>query len=94
VRRRRIVLLLAAMVMLVLLALPWGGTGGNSLAVPGAAHGGSLVAGSEYVVHRGDTLWGIAARLAGNSDPRPVMAQLESEAGGDDIQPGQVLRLP
>jgi len=93
-RSRRVGLLLAALVMLVLLALPWGGTGGHSLAVPGAAHGGALVAGTEYVVRPGDTIWGIAARVAGNSDPRPVMARLESEAGGDDIQPGQVLRLP
>jgi nucleoid-associated protein YgaU len=93
-RRRRVVLLLAALVMLVVLALPWGGMGGHPPAFPGAPHGGPLVAGSEYVVHPGDTLWGIAARLAGNSDPRPVVAQLESEVGGDDIQPGQVLRLP
>jgi nucleoid-associated protein YgaU len=93
-RRRRTLLAAAALAMLLMLALPWGGTGGHSLAVPGAAHGGSLVAGESYVVHQGDTLWGIAERLAGNSDPRPVVARLEVEVGGDEIQPGQVLRLP
>jgi nucleoid-associated protein YgaU len=86
--------MLAACALIVMLALPWGGTGGQSLAVPGAAHGGALTAGSSYVVRQGDTLWGIAERLAGNADPRPLMARLETEAGGDDIQPGQVLRLP
>jgi hypothetical protein len=52
-RRRRTLLAAAAVAMLVMLALPWGGTGGHSLAVPGAAHGGSLVAGESYVVHQG-----------------------------------------
>ena len=86
--------MLAASALLVMLALPWGGTGGHSLAVPGAAHGGVLLAGNEYVVRQGDTLWGIAERLAPDGDPRPLMARLETEVGGDDIRPGQVLRLP
>ena len=80
--------------MLVMLALPWGGTGGRSLATPGAAHAGPLVAGTTYVVRQGDTLWGIAARLASGSDPRPLVARLESEAGGDVVHPGQPLLLP
>lgn len=92
--RRRALLAAVAVAMLVMLALPWGGTGGRSLATPGAARAGSLVAGTTYVVRRGDTLWGIAERLAGNGDPRPVVAQLEVQAGGDALQPGEVLHLP
>jgi nucleoid-associated protein YgaU len=94
VRRRRTLLGIAVIAMLVMLALPWGGTGGPSLATPGAAHAGPLVAGTTYVVRQGDTLWGIAVRLAGGSDPRPLVARLETEAGGDDVHPGQQLVLP
>ncbi len=85
---------MAVIAMLVMLALPWGGTGGPSLATPGAARAGPLVAGTTYVVRQGDTLWGIAVRLAGGSDPRPLVAQLEAEAGGDVVHPGQQLLLP
>ena len=92
--RRRALLAAAAVAMLVMLALPWGGTGGRSLATPGAARAGSLAAGTTYVVRRGDTLWGIAERLAGKSDPRPLVAKLEAQAGGDALQPGEVLHLP
>ncbi len=93
-RRRRTLLGLAVIAMLVMLALPWGGTGGPSLATPGAAHAGPLPAGTTYVVRQGDTLWGIAVRLAAGSDPRPLVARLESEAGGDVVHPGQPLLLP
>lgn len=94
VRRRRLLLAATVVALLVVLALPWGGTGGCSLATPGTARGGSLVAGSYYVVRPGDTIWGIATRLSGGSDPQPVVAELESEAGGDHVAPGQVLVLP
>ena len=93
-RRTRALAMFAVVVMLFMLALPWGGTGGPSLATPGAARAGPLVAGTTYVVHQGDTLWGIAERLAGGSDPRPLVSQLEAEAGGDDVHPGQQLVLP
>jgi hypothetical protein len=94
VRRRRTLLGIAVIAMLLMLALPWGGTGGPSLATPGAARARPLVAGTTYVVRQGDTLWGIAVRLAGGSDPRPLVARLEAEAGGDDVHPGQQLVLP
>jgi hypothetical protein len=92
--RRRVLLGAAALAMLVLLALPWGGTGGRSLATPGAARGGSLQPGAMYVVRPGDTVWGIAERIASNGNVQPVVAKLEAEIGGDSIQPGQVIRLP
>lgn len=94
IMRRRALLAAAAVAMLVMLALPWGGTGGRALATPGAAPVGSLVAGTSYVVRNGDTLWGIAERLADGSDPRPIVAQLEAQNGGDTLQPGELLHLP
>ena len=92
--RRRALLAAVAAAMLVMLALPWGGTGGRTLATPGAAPVGSLVAGTSYVVRNGDTLWGIAERLADGSDPRPIVAQLEAQNGGDTLRPGELLHLP
>jgi len=91
---RRVLLGAVCLAMLVLLALPWGGTGGNPLAAPGAARAGRLVAGDIYVVRPGDTLWSIAERLAPDSDPRPLVARMEDEVGSGDLQPGEELRLP
>jgi nucleoid-associated protein YgaU len=49
-----------------------------------------------YVVHGGDTLWGIAARLAGpTGDPRPVVDAIASLNGTHGaLYPGQILRIP
>jgi nucleoid-associated protein YgaU len=50
-----------------------------------------------YVVQAGDTLWGIATRVAGpGADPRPVVDRLIAANGlaGPDVAPGMVLRLP
>jgi len=60
-----------------------------------AAEGkGPAVAGS-YVVRAGDTLWSIAAHLAGpGADPRPVVDQLEQANRGATVFPGETLRLP
>jgi hypothetical protein len=94
VRRRRVLLGTVATGLLVALALPWGGTGG-SLATPGPAPAGETVAAHQpYVVQPGDTLWSIAARLDPTGDPRPVVAELETEAGGDNVVPGEQLVLP
>ena len=94
VRRRRFLLGTVAVGLLVALALPWSGTGG-SLATPGPALAGETVAHpAPYVVQPGDTLWSIAVRLDPTGDPRPLVAKLESEVGGDNVVPGEQLVLP
>jgi len=94
VRRRRLLLGTVATGLLVALALPWSGTGG-SLATPGPAlAGGSVAHHAPYVVHPGDTLWSIAVRLDPTGDPRPLVAKLEAEVGGDNVVPGEQLVLP
>lgn len=47
-----------------------------------------------YVVRPGDTLWGIAERYSGSADPRALADELEAEAGGTMLQPGQQLAVP
>ena len=47
-----------------------------------------------YVVRPGDSLWSIAAELAPQRDPRPVVAALQRAAGKGDIQPGQRILVP
>lgn len=51
---------------------------------------------SEVVVHRGDTLWSIAERIAPDSDPRSTAADLMAVngLGSPSLQVGQHLRLP
>jgi hypothetical protein len=94
VRRRRVLLGTVATGLLVALALPWSGTGG-SLATPGPALAGEPVAAhASYVVQPGDTLWSIAVRLDPTGDPRPVVAELEAEAGSPNVVPGEQLVLP
>lgn len=46
-----------------------------------------------YVVKPGDTLWSIAAAIAPDSDPRPVVAALRAANGGPDIQVGEHLTI-
>ena len=46
-----------------------------------------------YVVEPGDTLWSIARRIQPVGDPRELVAQLETVAGGVELRPGQVLTL-
>ncbi len=76
VRRRRVVLGTVAAALLAVLALPWSGAGGHSLATPGSALAGDPVTPhAAYVVQPGDTLWSIAERLDPAGDPRPVVAQ-------------------
>jgi LysM domain len=84
-----------AVALLAALALPWGGAGGRPLATPGSALAGTtLTAHTPYIVQPGDTLWSIAVRLDPNGDPRPLVAQMADEVGGDAVNPGEHLVLP
>ena len=67
---------------------------GAKAAVASAGHDARPV--RTYVVRPGDTLWAIAARIAGpQADPRPVVDELaQANHLGAVIVPGQVLRLP
>ncbi len=91
VRRRRV--LLAAMgLLLMALALPLSGTGGNSHPIGSAlAENGHPVA---YTVQPGDTLWSIVGRVDPSGDPRPLVARLAAQIGSDTVVPGEHLVLP
>jgi hypothetical protein len=95
VRRRRLLLGGVATALIVALALPWGGAGTHTLAAPGPAQAGATVLhAGPYVVRPGDTLWSIAEGLDPSGDPRPVVAELSAEIGGDSVVPGERLELP
>jgi len=91
VRRRRTLLVLMGL-LLGVLALPLGGTGGSSHA-PGSALAGTGHPVS-YVVRPGDTLWTIAERVEPTADPRPLVARLTAQVGSDTVTPGERLTLP
>jgi nucleoid-associated protein YgaU len=95
VRRRRVLLGTVAAGLLAVLALPWSGTGGKTLATPGSALAGDSIAHHvRYVVQPGDTLWSIATRLDPTGDPRPVVALLAARLGSDAVKPGERVVLP
>ena len=91
VRRRRALLALMGL-LLVGLALPLSGTGGNSHATGSAlAETGHPLT---YTVRSGDTLWTIAERVDPSADPRPLVAQLSAQTGSDTVVPGERILLP
>ncbi|MGH9169293.1 MAG: LysM peptidoglycan-binding domain-containing protein [Acidimicrobiales bacterium] len=47
-----------------------------------------------YIVKPGDTLWSIASRLQPGGDPRPLVAELQSQLHGGTLEPGERLLLP
>ena len=55
---------------------------------------GQLAESITVVVQPGDTLWGIAATLDPDADPRRLVAELERIAGEGTLQPGQQLVVP
>ena len=50
--------------------------------------------GQVYVARPGDTIWSIAVAYSRGGDPRPLVANLESQIGGGVLQPGERLVLP
>lgn len=88
-RRGRLVLVLFVMVVAVIAGLTLG-------------HGSSLAASRSHakphqvVVESGETLWSVAARIAPHSDPRLVVADIESlnHLSTPSVEAGQQLVVP
>lgn len=100
VRRRRLVALVATIaVVLLALALAVQIVGwvadveGSPSPEPLDTTPAGLVAGQEYVVQPGDTLWSIAAEIAPDRDPRAVVDALREANGGPDLEVGDRLTL-
>lgn len=98
VRRRRLAALVAAVMVAVVLAgavqlvAPLlgssGGQAGSSTSGQGSA---APVEGEVYVVQSGDTLWTVAAAVAPDRDPRPVVDRLREANGGASLDVGDRL---
>jgi len=101
VRRRRLVALVAAVALAFVLAAVVQALSGLASAdgsprpepADGQAIDAGPVAGTEYVVQPGDTLWSIAARIAPDEDPRVVVDALRAANGSADLQVGARLDL-
>jgi LysM repeat protein len=99
IRRRRLVALLMAVGLFAAAATAGRALLGAATSVepsspqPVDAPASSL--GETYVVRPGDTLWSIAAAIAPDSDPRPVVDALRDANGGPELQVGErlVIRL-
>lgn len=97
-QRRRVRLTRRARRLAVVLALALGVAIGSWLGPLVVGHDGDLrLAGVQsVVVQPGDTLWSIAAGVAGNADVRDVVARIQelNRLHGTVLMPGQVLELP
>lgn len=92
VRRRRIVLAVSCL-LLIGLALPFGGSGRQTSKPIGSetlGHGNT----SEYTVRPGDSLWTIAVRIDPSADPRPIVEELASQTGSYNVTPGERIEIP
>jgi hypothetical protein len=93
-RRGKLVLVgLAAMFTLLGFSLGGGASLASTTPGPGL---GQLPRSSSIVVQPGDTLWGIASRVAPRADPRATVQRLVdlNALPSVDLQAGQVLALP
>lgn len=102
VRRRRLAALLAAVVLAGAGAAAVqglagmaqvDGTGPRTVEVQPVQAPAVPVAGQQYVVQPGDTLWSIAEAIAPDSDPRPVVDALREANGGPVLEVGTRLTL-
>ncbi|MGA3214555.1 MAG: hypothetical protein ABSD97_02555 [Acidimicrobiales bacterium] len=90
--------LLPGAATLAVLASVWFGTGAlaslhrPSLSIPAAAV--KVPGGYLYVARPGDTLWSIASELQPGGDPRPLVAELETQLHGAELVAGDELKLP
>jgi Tfp pilus assembly protein FimV len=92
VRRRRLALALVATGLAAVVSGPVA----NAVGLHAADDAMAPVAHRTYVVHRGDSLWSIASRLADGRDPRPIVDAIETanEVMADDLVPGMTLTVP
>src|SRR5260370_11174567 len=91
-RRRRIATAVLALGVVVVTGQAGAALGGSTLAAPERRPSPST---SHLVVVRpGDTLWGIAQRLAPNDHPRPLVAELAAGCWPPPPVPRETLRLP
>jgi hypothetical protein len=86
----------AALVVGLVLVMAQAGAalGGSSLATSGRGTTSSPAASSSIrhtVVRPGDSLWTVAARLAPDSDPRPVVDALSEARDGAPLVPGETV---
>jgi LysM repeat protein len=99
IRRRRLVALLMAVALIGAVATAGRALLGAASAVepssPQPVDASELpeTVGQTYVVKPGDTLWSIAAAIAPDSDPRPVVDALSDANGGPDLQVGERLTI-
>jgi LysM repeat protein len=99
IRRRRLVALLMAVGLFAVAATAGRALLGAAASVepspPQPVDAPASSPGETYVVRRGDTLWSIAAAIAPDSDPRPVVDALRDANGGPELQVGErlVIRL-
>ncbi len=95
VRRRRLALLVALVGVGVLGAQVLTGlTDVGSTDRPQPVDVGPVpVAGQQYVVQPGDTLWSIASEVAPDTDPRAVVDALRATNGGPELEVGSRLTL-
>jgi nucleoid-associated protein YgaU len=99
IRRRRLAALLAALVVAAGLVVATQAALGAPRGVPPSSpqplgpSTGAPAAGDTYVVRPGDTLWSIAAAVAPESDPRPIVHALRAANGGPQLEVGQRLDI-
>lgn len=102
VRRRRLAVLMAAVALAGAGAVAVqglagmaqvDGTGPRDVEVQPVDDPAVPVAGQQYVVQRGDTLWSIAEAIAPDSDPRAVVDALREANGGPMLEVGTRLTL-
>ena len=91
VRLRRTLLAVSGL-LVVGLALPLGGAGGNSHTSGPSLAG--ITHPVEYTVQPGDTLWSIAVAVNPSADPRPLVATLASQTGSYTVEPGERITVP